>query len=148
MAISNQITLADRSTRGNQTYSLRLFSAHGSVEAKIIKKITCCVFVDNLKKQCLTSRCKVHLLYLQFIRLTYFGCLPLLLVTSRVLSTCDGQKCSLCLRTRACARGYFARQHLPFETKQRNFQSLCHSSEGKRTRVLFFFFIFFSALLV
>lgn len=79
-------------------------------------KITCCAFVDNFEKQCLIQRCKVHLLYLQLIWLTYSGRLPLLLVTSRVLSTCDGQKCSLCPRVRACARGYFSRQHFPFET--------------------------------
>jgi len=42
VAISNQITLTDRSTRGNQTYSLRFFSAHGSVEAKIIKNHLLC----------------------------------------------------------------------------------------------------------
>lgn len=59
--ISNQLIVADRSTRGNQPSSLRLFGAHGSVEAK--NHLLC--FGGQLK-QCLTLRCKVHLVYLQY----------------------------------------------------------------------------------
>lgn len=95
--ISNQLIVADRSTRGNQPSSLRLLAP--TVLSKL--KITCCALVDNWSSAWrYDAKCT---LFIYSIRLTFSGRLPHLLVTSRVLSTCDGQKCSLCPRVKACA---------------------------------------------